>query len=919
MRYSRSRAAVVLLVALSGCAATGDGPDGKKRVIGNATAVDGAGMCTIDGPSPGYTLTGSGPTAGMTLDVPSGAVRAGAVVGMGVPARATQLAARSSLPSNLKLVAPGTMLEVTPPRTIFTVPVTLEVAAPDPALGPLIAAVLPDGAETWHLLPVTVSRDTATIVTDRSGIVAVYVQQLCATGACMSPDPCREAVCQRNAVCAYPVKPNATSCRTGGVCCAGKCVGSDTAPVDCRPRPPQIPLSFTIGERPCRSGDETLKDYAVRCDKAMGGVTVPDFDCDDGKSTDVMDRYGDTWDSVNDKCAAPNVLNGKCDPGSRFHVLHRGDGTDGTDGVYIVAHCRKEATLANGPNSAQLQNPKGFYSDVAVIQYNSNTGATCFYQALAGTGQGLLHSAPAPTSGDTSYWLTPSSTAGIQCGSCHDSGPFIRSPYLAQLGQVWPFENDLTNAFNPYNPNQPKADPNFLPGTLDAEIGGAWNGTLPYSFTGLNFQSWRSWSVTKKGNLCTNCHRLAYSQASGNWSMGQGTAVEMGLVATNPEQGSAFVENQQTTKWKHGHFALGVSSPVWMVAGLNFTDNPANNTSAKDMRTCAQNLMNGTPEEGCNSQLLAVGDTCPPPSFSIPGPDPNGGDNPWQHTGKQPLGNPGGRLGFYYFTELHGPLYQTSPWDPTVDSAEMINTAAPWAPPSSFHGSYLRLYAEGNPPQWTLAWGVDATDIQNNNNSPPPPGWPFGKIEAIAFDQIDSVPDVAQCGNAGFKIGDPTGASAPLSTTIDSVQGASAAILGGFLGNVARSAKTAGDLRVVDKGGATILFQNHENGGSQQVFGAQAWRNACANWQASAHYYPNAHSVKTSSDVLLVPAKDVADTICYIDGISGDWSTWGANFTSASAKIHNDPQTGWHLTVTQGPQHEGIPTTASATCLSLKN
>src|SRR5882672_7332898 len=50
--------------------------------------------------------------------------------------------------------------------------------------------------------------------------------------------------------------------------------------------------------------------------------------------------------------------------------------------------------------------------------------------------------------------------------------------------------------------------------------------------------------------------------------------------------------------------------------------------------------------------------------------------------------------------------------------------------------------------------------------------------------------------------------------TMDSVQGASAAILGGFLGNVARSAKTAGDLRVVDKGGATILFQNHENGGA---------------------------------------------------------------------------------------------------------
>ena len=248
---------------------------------------------------------------------------------------------------------------------------------------------------------------------------------------------------------------------------------------------------------------------------------------------------------------------------------------------------------------------------------------------------------------------------------------------------------------------------------------------------------------------------------------------------------------------------------------------------------------------------------------------------------------PGGKPGFYYFTELHGPFYQTSPWDSFVDSADMVNTAAPWVPPSSFHGSYLRLYAEGNPAQWTLAWGVDATDIQNRNNTPPPPGWPSGKVEAIDFDQIDSVPDAAKCGSYGFQITDPTGNSAPLSTKIDSPQGASAAILAGFLGNVARLTKATGTLRVEDKGGDTILFQNHENVGSQEVFGAQAWGNACGGWQASAHYYPNAHSVQTSSDVLLVPAQDVADTICYIDGISGDWASWGPNFTSG---VGENPQ-----------------------------
>ena len=63
----------------------------------------------------------------------------------------------------------------------------------------------------------------------------------------------------------------------------------------------------------------------------------------------------------------------------------------------------------------------------------------------------------------------------------------------------------------------------------------------------------------------------------------------------------------------------------------------------------------------------------------------------------------------------------------------------------------------------------------------------------------------------------------------------------------------------------------------------------------------------------------ISDPRLYIDGISGDWASWGPNFTSAAARIYNDPATGWHLTVTAGPQHTGVQTTASATCLSLKN
>src|SRR5262249_46081080 len=145
-------------------------------------------------------------------------------------------------------------------------------------------------------------------------------------------------------------------------------------------------------QRPCRSGDERLEEFSARCDKAMGGVSVPAFDCDDANATEPP-----LQDDGSGDCGAPNVLNSVCDPGSHFHVLHR---NQNNDGIYIVAHCRKKAYAGNGA---------GQYGDIAVIQYNSNTGATCFYQAL---NTGLPHNAPAPISGNTSFWLTPNATAG---------------------------------------------------------------------------------------------------------------------------------------------------------------------------------------------------------------------------------------------------------------------------------------------------------------------------------------------------------------------------------------------------------------------------------------------------------------------------------------------------------------------------
>jgi hypothetical protein len=122
----------------------------------------------------------------------------------------------------------------------------------------------------------------------------------------------------------------------------------------------------------------------------------------------------------------------------------------------------------------------------------------------------------APKTG-AAYWLSPAGTVGADaCVQCHDSGPFVRSPYLAQLGEVWPFYGDEMNPLNLDQPNLPKPDTNYLPGTLMNDLGGPWNKTMPYMFVGLNFQSWEAYSVSNTVDpTCTGCHRMGVSRAAG--------------------------------------------------------------------------------------------------------------------------------------------------------------------------------------------------------------------------------------------------------------------------------------------------------------------------------------------------------------------------------------------------------------------
>ena len=170
---------------------------------------------------------------------------------------------------------------------------------------------------------------------------------------------------------------------------------------------------------------DSMSAFAAKCDKAIG-VTVPAFNCDNGTEVPVTNFKVDGVSIPNPTylnykhrdgagehmiCDRPNRLNSECDPGSKFQVL-----VNDNDAA-VVAHCRKEGS------------DPGNYTDIAVIQWNKNTGATCFYQNNLTPKPGMSGAMPAPSGGTQSKWLSPNvNLAGDACVNCHDSGPIIRSP-----------------------------------------------------------------------------------------------------------------------------------------------------------------------------------------------------------------------------------------------------------------------------------------------------------------------------------------------------------------------------------------------------------------------------------------------------------------------------------------------------------
>lgn len=253
---------------------------------------------------------------------------------------------------------------------------------------------------------------------------------------------------------------------------------------------PTFVLTFALTVAPALVRAETLFEYGRQCAQQI--TEIEPFSCMAGEEIPItVDGKAVPADKAPQSCDRPSLLPqpdavSPCVPGSRALVL-RDDAT-----AQVSAICRK-----------QLPRPKDspLFDEINVISHSLKDGKTCWFTAKAqlplapergidgrwvpSPSRRTLAAQPVGPKGELPQaaervWLSPERVARSQpaCVSCHDSGPFMYSPYIAQTTQL---------PSDPFGFYQPKA--------IGADFKKAW-------------ANLHAFGITTRGNTCTACHRM---------------------------------------------------------------------------------------------------------------------------------------------------------------------------------------------------------------------------------------------------------------------------------------------------------------------------------------------------------------------------------------------------------------------------
>jgi hypothetical protein len=198
-------------------------------------------------------------------------------------------------------------------------------------------------------------------------------------------------------------------------------------------------------------------------------------------------------------CDNPQFIYSLCEPNA---VSGRTNGPrvasrENEQGTHWVLLCRKS------------KNQEGEYNDIAMLGHNPYTGKTCYFQnALYNKTDGLhiphpgdkVDSTASPEQSE-SLWrgIQGGYGSGIECVECHDSDPFIHTPWI---------DGALDSKGDPIIPKM-GIDDGFTQGFNEA----------PYALVDLAGQGWTMPKVltSPEARSCTKCHRIGDGRWAKSW------------------------------------------------------------------------------------------------------------------------------------------------------------------------------------------------------------------------------------------------------------------------------------------------------------------------------------------------------------------------------------------------------------------
>ncbi len=220
--------------------------------------------------------------------------------------------------------------------------------------------------------------------------------------------------------------------------------------------------------------DYDIHAYGRECAQLI--AEVPPFNCLDGQIVPI---------TVNGKTPATYTRHMRCDKPAYLPYPEKTDGQCAPytriraardDDIQMVLYCRRMYIRPkDDPN----------FDSIEAIMHNLKTGSTCFFisKNFGEKPEGVdgrrvpPPTEEAPPDGMVSakeLWASPQRIVNHSCISCHDSDPWVHTPWIDQTQQV---------------PSDPW-------GFHSVDVGGP-------------FVNWpKPRSIATRGNSCTSCHRI---------------------------------------------------------------------------------------------------------------------------------------------------------------------------------------------------------------------------------------------------------------------------------------------------------------------------------------------------------------------------------------------------------------------------